>query len=94
MEINGRRNLILVKNIYQNCKLFGEKESSGWNIEYTCEFNQTTDSKLFDPLIKFENENYIKNEYCRWINSKGEIALPLYVGRMVGQYDFCKKGCY
>src|SRR4029079_14056579 len=28
----------------------------------------------------------------RWIGPKGVVALPLYEGRMIGQFDFSKKG--
>ena len=52
----------------------------------------TNDSKRFPPLEKWKAKGYRPDVYGRWIGPEGEVALPLYEGRMIGQFDFSQKG--
>ena len=52
----------------------------------------TNDSHLFKPRPWWEARGYKADQYGRWTNIDGDIALPLYEGRMIGQFDFCEKG--
>src|SRR3990172_2012434 len=51
-----------------------------------------SDSKLFPPRPAWEATGYEPDEYGGWIGSEGDVLLPLYEGRMIGQFDFSKKG--
>ena len=52
----------------------------------------TTDSKQFPPLETWKAKGFKPDVFGRWIGPEGDIALPLYEGRMVGQFDFAEKG--
>ncbi len=72
------------------------------------DFNMTSDSNLFPPRTWWEEKGYKPDQYGRWlppegdkfeliyknkkIGSLGDIGLPLYEGRMIGQFDFSNKG--
>ena len=51
-----------------------------------------TDAKLFPPREKWEERGYKPDVFGRWIGFDQDIALPLYEGRMIGQFDFSQKG--
>lgn len=71
------------------------------------EFNMTSDSYLFPPLEWWQELGYCPDRYGRWlppqegtpkliykgkkIGPDGDIALPLYEGRMISQFDFSSK---
>jgi hypothetical protein len=92
LEIRSQRDLVVLQNIYANSVQLGDQGSSVWGIRYTREFDMTNDSKLFPARPQWEERGYRSNEYGLWIGPNGDIALPLYEGRMVGQFDFSKKG--
>ena len=92
MEIRRERDMEIVEKIYSHSALLGDKGKEGWGIDYNTEFHMTNDSKLFDPIGKFISKGYKPDGYGRWISPEGDIALPLYEGRMVGQFDFSEKG--
>lgn len=52
----------------------------------------TNDSKHFSLLEKWKAKDYQPDVFGRWIGPEGDVALPLYEGRMIGQFDFSQKG--
>jgi hypothetical protein len=52
----------------------------------------TNDSKLFSLQEKWKAKGFEPDVFGRWIGPEGEVALPLYEGRMIGQFDFSQKG--
>lgn len=72
------------------------------------DFNLTSDSNLFPKRTWWEERGYRPDPYGRWlppegqapalvyrgqeIGPRGDRALPLYKGHMVGQFDFSEKG--
>ena len=48
----------------------------------------TNDSKHFPPLEKWEAKGYKPDVFGRWIGPDGDVALPLYQGAMIHQFDF------
>jgi hypothetical protein len=52
----------------------------------------THDSKDFKPREWWEAKGYKPDVFGRWIDGEGNMALPLYEGRMIGQFDFSQKG--
>lgn len=93
LEIRTRRDLEVLEKIYSNSVLLGDDGPDGWGIKYAQgDFNMTSDSKLFPPRPEWEAKGYKPDEYGRWIGPDGDVALPLYEGRMIGQFDFSQKG--
>lgn len=92
LEIRTERDIEVLTKIYANSVLLGDDGPDGWGIKYATEFHMTNDSKLFIPREKAEEAGYKADEYGRWIGPEGDVLLPLYEGRMIGQFDFSKKG--
>ena len=121
LEIRTPRDLEIVKKLYANGVLLGDKSPDGWNIRCTREFDMTNDSGLFPARWKWEDKGYRPDEYGHWLlgnwqpydgpkrilqRPKGlilsadgaavvqfeeveDVALPLYQGGMMNQFDFC-----
>ena len=108
LEIRSNRDLTILNKIYSNSVLLGDQSPDGWGITYCREFDMTNDSYLFPPVDWWKERGYSPDEYGRWyppigekpkllyrgkeIGPAGDIALPLYEGRMIGQFDFSQKG--
>lgn len=93
LEIRSVQDISILETIYSNAVLLGAQGSDGWGIKFSQgDFNMTTDSKLFPPLTKWQEKGYTPDQFGRWIGPNGDVALPLYEGRMVGQFDFSEKG--
>lgn len=91
LEIRSRRDLEILEKIYANSILLGDDGLDGWGIRYATEFHMTNDSKLFPPRPAWEEKGYRPDKYGRWIGPNGDIALPLYQGVMIGQFDLGAK---
>lgn len=91
LEITNQRDLDICRKIYDHSFRIGDN-APGWRVEYAQEFNMTTDSKHFKLREWWEGQGYRPDVFGRWVNDKGDIALPLYEGRMIGQFDFSQKG--
>ncbi len=92
LEIRHKRDLEILEKLYANGVLLGDKGPDGWGIKYSAEFHMTNDSKLFPPRPWWEERGYTSNEYGHWINSEGDIALPVYNAKMFNLFDFCSQG--
>ncbi|MBU4501156.1 MAG: hypothetical protein KKA79_01075 [Nanoarchaeota archaeon] len=92
LEVGTQRDLEILEKIYKNSILFADEGKEAWRIEYVREFDLTNDSKHFPPIDKWFEKGYKPNDYGRWIGPEGDVALPLYEGRMIGQFDFSEKG--
>lgn len=92
LEIRSQKDLQVLTKIYANGVLLGDDGPNGWGIKYAREFDMTTDSKLFIARDKAEERGFKPDAYGRWVNEAGEVLLPLYEGRMIGQFDFSEKG--
>lgn len=58
-----------------------------WPVKfYQGMFNMTTDSHLFLQVKELESRGWRRTSLNRW-GKNGEIALPLYVGRMIHYFD-------
>ena len=51
-----------------------------------------TDAKHFPPIEVWREKGFTPNEFGLWLALTKIIALPLYEGRMIGQFDFADKG--
>ena len=70
----------------------GPQTPGGWGLRYATELHITNDAQRCAPRAKAEEAGYKADEYGRWSGQDGEVLLPLYAGRMIGQFDFSKKG--
>ena len=91
LEISTLADLTICRKIYSRSLRIGDN-APGWKIEFTLEFMMNTDAKHFPPREKWEAKGYRPDVFGRWIDSSGEVALPLYEGRMIGQFDCSQKG--
>jgi Eco57I restriction-modification methylase len=87
LEVGQRRDLEVLERIYANSVLLGDQSQDGWGIEYGTDFHMTNDSHLFAPRPEWEARGYSPDEYGRWIEPDGDVALPLYQGVMINQFD-------
>jgi hypothetical protein len=92
VEAQTQRDFAILEKLYQDTYLLDDKREISWKIQYTREFDMTNNSRLFCPLPDSEKQGYHRDSYGRWVDDKGNIALPLYEGRMVGAFDPSKKG--
>ena len=90
-EVRTKRDLDICCRIYDHSFRIGDN-APGWEITYAREFDLTNDSKLFQPLERLEAKGYKSDVFGRWVGRDGDVALPLYEGRMIGQFDFSQKG--
>jgi hypothetical protein len=67
LEIQSARDLEILEKIYANSVLLGDDGPDGWGIRYATEFHMTSDSKLFPPRTKWEEQGYRPDEYSRWL---------------------------
>lgn len=61
-------------------------ERRAWPVRYTTMFHMTNDSGLFMTRAELERRGWRRAELNRWLKGD-EVALPLYVGRMIHQFD-------
>jgi len=92
IEAQTARDLAILEKLYSNTVLLGDQHAGSWQIQYATEFHMTNDSRLFPPLPQWQARGYRPDGYGRWRDDDGNIALPLYEGRMIGAFDPSKKG--
>lgn len=92
LEIRSERDLEVLSTIYASSVLLGDRGPDGWDLTYAREFDTTNDSAMFIPRDEAAAAGYGPDEYGRWTGPGGDVLLPLYEGRMIGQFDFSKKG--
>jgi hypothetical protein len=89
-EVRTEHDLKVCERIYARSFRIGDN-APGWEITYATEFHMTNDSKSFKPRECWERIGYAADVYGRWIGPDGDVALPLYEGRMVGLFDCSEK---
>src|SRR5579884_3752576 len=92
IEAQTARDLAILEKLYSHTVLLGDQHAGSWQIQYATEFHMTNDSRLFPPLPQWQARGYRPDGYGRWRDDAGNIALPLYEGRMIGAFDPSKKG--
>ena len=91
VELRSLRDLAIFRTIYDHSIRIGDN-APGWEITYAREFDMDNDSRLFPPLEQWEAKGYKPDVFGRWVGPEGDMALPLYEGRMIGHFDFSQKG--
>ena len=90
-EVSTQEHLEVIDKIYSSSEYFNKNSSDSIHVQFQREFDTTNDSKLFPPLTTWLNDGFIQNDYGIWTNEENEIAIPMYEGRMVGQFNFSSK---
>jgi hypothetical protein len=90
-EIRNRRDLDICRKIYEKSVRIGD-DQLGFRINFAIEFTMNADAKLFPPLEEWKHKGYQSDVFGRWIGPKGEVAVPLYQGSMVHQFDWSYQG--
>lgn len=88
LEVQSSREVEILETMFSTGVMLG---SPSLTIEFTQPFDMTTDSALFPPLPKWQAQGFSCDEYGVWHSGK-VIGLPVYEGRMIGQFDPFKKG--
>jgi hypothetical protein len=57
-----------------------------WPVKYATMFHMTNDSGLFLKAEELAGQGWVRAPLNRWMKGK-EVAVPLYVGRMIHHYD-------
>jgi hypothetical protein len=82
-----RRNPVLVRHGVRSASLGRVPDIRTWPVRYMQgQFNLTSDSRLFRSARWLAGQGFALGAAGRWAAGARE-ALPLYVGRMVHQYD-------
>ena len=85
-----RRAAEITRHIYESHPVLvdrsGDEERRVWPVKYSTMFHMTNDSHLFRTAAQLERMGFIRVDRNR--RKKGaNLYLPLYQGRMVGQFD-------
>ena len=91
VELRTQRDLDIFRKIYSRSIRIGDN-ALGWEITFATEFHTTNDSKHFPPREQWNAKLYKPDVFGRWVGLDGDVALPFYEGRIIGQYDFSQKG--
>jgi hypothetical protein len=91
VELGSERDLAIFRTVYDHSVRIGD-DTTGGEITYATELHMTGDSKHFPPMEKWETRGFKPDVFGQWIGPAGEIALPLYEGSMIHQFDFSYQG--
>lgn len=86
----SRRDADITANIYSRIPVLVDRRENPpqqvWPVRYATMFHMTNDSGLFKRRIELEDEGFYPVSGNRFQRGK-EVYLPLYVGRMIRNYD-------
>jgi len=97
LEVTSGRQLEILKQLYASADRQAETGNTAgglfdsWNARYVREFDAGNRQGLFSPADRWENAGYRFDGIGYWCNrSSGDlqIALPVYQGAMLNQFDF------
>lgn len=92
-----RRDAEITRGIYEQHPVLvdrsGEEERRAWPVKYVRMFDMANDSHLFRTAEQLDVEGCYPVEGNRWKRGD-EVFLPLYQGRMIGQFDHRANSVY
>jgi len=89
-SFSSKRDLEVAEKIFSRSCFLGD---SDWGVVFSQgDLNMTTASHLFPPVACWRERGYRPRPDGCWEDDRGDTALPLYEGRMIGQFDFSQKG--
>ncbi|MEP6964597.1 MAG: hypothetical protein ABI845_03860, partial [Polaromonas sp.] len=81
------RHPVLVKHGELSASTGQQPDMKVWPVKYVTMFHMTSDSKLFLKADELKKQGFEPATLNCWRNAAGVEAVPLYVGRMIHQYD-------
>ena len=78
---------VLVKHGAFSEALGRQPDEKAWPVKYLTMFHMTNDSNLFLKADELKKQGFKPAALNRWVDAMGVEVVPLYVGRMVHQYD-------
>ena len=94
LEVQSARDLEILEKIYSDSVLLGEEGVDGWGIKYAQgDFNMTSDSALFPPRPKWEEQGYRPDEYSRWLKGDWQPIEELWADLGVRPIDDGESPC-
>ena len=78
---------VLVKHGTVSASTGKQADVKVWPVKYATMFHMTSDSNLFLKADELKKQGFKPSEMSCWRNAAGAEAVPLYVGRMIHQYD-------
>ena len=89
LEIQSGRDLDVLGRLHErNQSILADDGPSGWDIRYSREFHITEDSKSFPVVQKWIGDGFLPSRYGHFAREDGRVALPVYEGRLIDQFDF------
>ncbi len=85
LEIQSSNDIRTLMAIQSNATMLGNL------VSFSQQFDMTGDSKLFPPVTTWISEGYRINDYGSWVGHNGDIALAVFEGRMINQFDPSEK---
>ncbi len=81
------RHPVLVKHGARSASQGQMADVKTWPVKYLRMFDMTNDSALFMKPSELEQSGYQRGVLNRWVNAAGDMAVPLYEGKMVQMFD-------
>ncbi len=85
LEIQSKRDLEILTSMKAGRPILEEL------VRFSQQFDMTGDSKLFPPITKWIKNGFKQSDYGVWSGPNGSIALAVYEGRMINQFDPSEK---
>lgn len=90
LEMRTQTDLEVFRNLSHASEAI--QDHSTFKLHYTNELHLTGDSRHFSPIDKWIGSGFHEDKYGFWRDENGLGAIPLFEGRMIGQFDFSRKG--
>lgn len=91
IEVASQRDVEILDKIYNTSRMIGSSDDTP-KIDYSRGFNLTDDRERFKDRSWWHDRGYQPGPGGIWRKDASTIALPLYLGIMVYQFDFSYKG--
>ena len=78
---------VLVKHGIESKSVGKQPDAKAWPVKYMTMFHMTSDSHLFLKTAELKKNDRKSTALNKFFDEKGVQVVPLYVGRMVHQYD-------
>jgi hypothetical protein len=104
LEVRNLHELNILEKIFNKSTLFGDLRSLREKLDFAREFDMTNNSNLFPNRSWWEERGYTNDDYGRGVTKEqpkpelfyrgahigqsGELALPLFEGKMIWQFDY------
>jgi hypothetical protein len=82
-----REHPVLVRHAAARTTTGAPADVKAWPVKYLRMFDMTNDSGLFLKPDELQQRGWQRTLLNRWTNGGNKLAVPLYVGRMIHQYD-------